>query len=151
MFSQEMISRVKTTIKSAIPAEFAHKRAKGRTGEDVACIFLERNGFKILVRNYQKKWGELDIVASKDGVLDFFEVKSVTAVCPLRFFDSHRPEDNVHSLKVRHIRRMIETYLAERGRKDHGQDQEFRFHVLCVYMDLETRKARVKWIKDVIL
>ena len=146
-----MISRVKTTIKSAIPAEFPHKRAKGRTGEDVACIFLEKNGFKILVRNYQKKWGELDIIATKDGVLDFFEVKSVTAVYAERFFDAHRPEENVHSLKVRHIRRMIETYLAEQGSRGFGRDQEFRFHVLCVYMDLDTRKARVKWIKDVIL
>ena len=141
MFSQETISRVNGPV-------FKHKREKGNKGEDIACIYLERNGFKVVVRNYQKKWGELDIIAVKGGVLHFFEVKSVTAVFAERFFDAHRPEDNIHGLKVRHIRKMIQTYLIECGR---GLDAEFHFHALCVFMDLETRRAHVKWIKDVIL
>ena len=125
-----------------------HKREKGNIGENIACVFLESHGFTIVTRNYQKKWGELDIIAKKDKVLHFFEVKSVTAMYAERFWDAHRPEDNVHGLKVRHIRRMIETYLAE---KRLGLETTFNFHVLCVFMDLSRRRARVKWIKDVIL
>ena len=125
-----------------------HKREKGNIGEDIACVFLEKRGFKIVARNYQKKWGELDIVAEKDNVLHFFEVKSVTAEYAERFWDAHRPEDNVHGLKVRHIRKMVETYLAEGKRES---DTEFYFHVLCVFMNLESRRAKVKWIKNVIL
>ena len=151
MFSQEKISRVITTLKSKDSVVFPHKRAKGLMGEDIACIFLEKKGFRILARNYQKKWGELDIIATKDDVLDFFEVKSVTTAYAERFFDAHRPEENVHSMKVRHIRRMIETYICEQGRGIRRRDMLFHFHVLCVYMNMETRMAHVKWIKDVIL
>jgi len=51
-------------------------------------------------------------------------------------------------LKIRHIRRMIETYLEETGR---GLDAEFQFHVLCVFMSSQERKASVKWIQNIIL
>ena len=120
---------------------------KGNKGEDAACKFLENNKFAIVGRNYARKWGEIDIIAKKEGILNFFEVKSVTYKT-LGEFDAHRPEDNVNALKVSHLRRIIETYLYD---KSSGQDQEFKFHVLCVYLDMETRLARVKWIKDVIL
>jgi len=125
-----------------------HTRDLGMIGEDVSCTFLKRHGFEIVARNYQKKWGEIDIIARKGGVTHFFEVKSVTSVHDERSRDVHRPEDNVHGLKGRHIGRMIETYLSESRL---GLDAEFYFHVLCVYMDLETRRARVKWVKNVIL
>ncbi len=124
-----------------------HTRSKGNIGEEVACTFLKGKGFTIVDRNYQRKWGELDIIGQKDKIIHFFEVKSVTA----DFSDNtntHKPEDNVHGLKVRHIRRMVETYLAD---KKQGIDVEFQFHVLSVYMNEKTRRARVKWLKNVIL
>ena len=122
-----------------------HTRYKGNKGEDVACTFLERKGFKIIARNYLKKWGELDIVATKGGILHFFEVKSVTFG---ETRSGHRPEDNVHGLKVKSIRRMIETYLAEY--KIHPETV-FQFHILCVFMDMQRRTARVKWLENIIL
>jgi Holliday junction resolvase-like predicted endonuclease len=131
-----------------------HKRAKGNIGEDVACRFLCSEGFIIVDRNYQKRWGELDIVALKEKSLHFFEVKSVTRNFPVNspdlhaHSDFHRPEDNVHSLKVRHLRKIIQTYLAEKRK---GPDMEFYFHILCVFMNIRTRRARVQWIKDIIL
>ena len=116
-------------------------RSRGAIGENIACVFLERKGYAIIARNYLKKWGELDIVAEKDKILHFVEVKSVTGT-------SYRPEENVHDLKLKKIRRMIQTYLAEKGIVS---ETEFCFHVICVFMNEKTRKARVKWIKDVIL
>jgi putative endonuclease len=142
----------------------AHKRAKGNTGENIACEFLKRNGFQILDRNYLKKWGELDIVAKKDisndqllmasgqsrrRELHFFEVKSVTCDLGEKFFDIHRAEDNVDGWKMRKLRRIIETYLGEKG--SDGIETPFKFHVLCVYMNMTTRNARVKWLKDIII
>jgi putative endonuclease len=124
-----------------------HTRSKGLVGEDVACTFLIKNGFSIISRNYQKKWGEIDIIAQKDGGLHFFEVKSVS-VTLISGGGGHRPEDNVHGLKRKKIGRMIETYLVDQGL---DMSVEFGFHVLCVFMDINKRIARVKWIKDVIL
>jgi len=51
-------------------------RAKGNLAEDKACKFLDENGFMILQRNFYSRFGEIDIIASKDEVLHFIEVKS---------------------------------------------------------------------------
>lgn len=52
-------------------------------GEDKACEFLQKQGFKIIERNFRKGYGEIDIVAieeTKDGkVLVFVEVKTRTS------------------------------------------------------------------------
>jgi Holliday junction resolvase-like predicted endonuclease len=129
-----------------------HNRQKGNKGEDIACKYLQNKGFTIVERNYQKAWGELDIIAEKDKYIHFFEVKSVSADLSARdeSRDSvgHRPEENVHALKSRHIRRVVATYLEETGK---GLEAEFKFHVLCVFMDFRKRLSRVKWIRDIIL
>ncbi len=51
-------------------------RAKGNLAEDKACKFLDENGFMIVERNFYSRFGEIDIIASKDEVLHFVEVKS---------------------------------------------------------------------------
>jgi putative endonuclease len=57
------------------------KQKKGEWGEKQASLFLQRQGYKIIKRNYQvdKDWvrGEIDIIAKDpDGVLSFVEVKT---------------------------------------------------------------------------
>ncbi len=51
-------------------------RAKGNLAEDKACEFLLSNGFLIIERNFYSRFGEIDIIATKDEVLRFIEVKS---------------------------------------------------------------------------
>ncbi|MEK7646368.1 MAG: YraN family protein [Patescibacteria group bacterium] len=123
-------------------------RAKGRIGENEACSFIEREGFVVKERNYQKKWGEIDIIATKGHVIHFFEVKSITVPSIDSLEHEYRPEENVHGLKVRNIRRMVETYLFEQGG---GDGQEFSFHVLCVFRETKTGRVVIRWIKDIIL
>ena len=48
----------------------------GIVGEDRACAYLKKQGFVILQRNFHSKFGELDIIAKKDEILHFIEVKS---------------------------------------------------------------------------
>ena len=120
----------------------------GDTGEEISCIFLKNKGFCIRERQYRKVWGEIDIVAYKEGVVHFFEVKSIIVSDLRRAEVFHRPEENVHGLKIRRIRRMIETYFDEREGKS---EVEFKFHVLCVFMSVKERRAKVKWIENIIL
>ena len=47
----------------------------GILGEDRACVFLKKQGFDILARNFRSKFGEIDIIALKDEILHFIEVK----------------------------------------------------------------------------
>ena len=48
----------------------------GRRGEDAACAYLERHGYKVVDRNYRCRWGEIDVIAVKGGTLAFVEVKT---------------------------------------------------------------------------
>jgi len=51
-------------------------RAKGNIGEDKAVAFLQSHGFFIVERNFYSRFGEIDIIAIKDDILHFIEVKS---------------------------------------------------------------------------
>lgn len=51
-------------------------KTTGDRGEDLAARFLQAGGYSILQRNWRLgRWGEIDIVARKEGVLVFCEVK----------------------------------------------------------------------------
>ena len=48
----------------------------GQSGEDIAAEFLRKKGYRILFRNWT--WGkhEIDIIAGKDDIVAFVEVKT---------------------------------------------------------------------------
>jgi len=58
-------------------------RAKGDLAEDKACAFIQKLGFQIIERNFTLRGGEIDIIAIKDEVLHFIEVKSGSSYDPL--------------------------------------------------------------------
>src|SRR3989338_8799484 len=120
------------------------KRKIGDIGEEVAVKYLERKGFRILERNYLRKWGEIDIVAEKGQLLSFIEVKSVSRE-PGK---GYRPEENMHPAKLKRLHRVIQTYLLDRKVPD---SKEWRVDVACVYLDFSTRKAKVEMLENVIL
>lgn len=51
---------------------------RGAYGEKLASIYLEQKGFTIMERNYRYKRAEVDIIAQKDNLLLFVEVKART-------------------------------------------------------------------------
>lgn len=52
------------------------KNISGKFGEMYAAKHLEKNGYKIIRRNYKTKLAEIDIVAMDGEVLCFVEVKT---------------------------------------------------------------------------
>ena len=48
----------------------------GAFGEAYAVDCLRRDGYEILTRNFSCRFGELDVIAKKDGIIAFVEVKS---------------------------------------------------------------------------
>ncbi len=53
-----------------------NNRAVGNAGEDAVCEYLKNKGCVIVRRNYYSPYGEIDIVAEKDGCTSFVEVKT---------------------------------------------------------------------------
>lgn len=134
-----------------MPKVFTSDKQKiGKMGEDVARKFLMKHGFSIQDQNHTKKWGELDIVATKDKRIHFIEVKSMVAVDLELAMKSggYRPEDNMHPYKMKRMARTIQTYLLE---ENIDEDVEWQVDLLLVYMDMKRRKARVKVVSDIIL
>jgi putative endonuclease len=120
------------------------KRRLGDLGEGIACTFLEKYGFKIVERNYLRKWGEIDIIAKKGELLHFIEVKSVSYVTPSK--NGYRAEDNVHPWKLRRLYRTIETYLLHKK-----LDCDWQLDLITVKMDTDTRKAHVELLENIII
>jgi len=80
----------------------------GNDAETLATQFLEEAGFVIVERNYYaRKLGEIDIIASRRGVLHFIEVKSSQ-----KHFD---PIYNLGPTKVRRVINSAHYYLKTKG------------------------------------
>ena len=52
------------------------KRKIGDFGEDLAARYMIEKGYEILCRNFSKPYGEIDIIAIKDDIICFVEVKT---------------------------------------------------------------------------
>ena len=119
----------------------------GKIGENIAKTFLMKQGFTILDQNYQIRYGELDIVAKKDNVLHFVEVKSVK-VRDCNHVDSLkiRPEDNLTYVKWEKLLITLETY---RKHKNIEPDMLYQVDLACVYVDTEKREGRVRLIQNI--
>ncbi|PJA32619.1 MAG: hypothetical protein CO185_02200 [Candidatus Zambryskibacteria bacterium CG_4_9_14_3_um_filter_42_15] len=122
------------------------KRKLGDIGEGVACVFLEKNGFIIIEKNYLRKWGEIDIVAKKADVIHFVEVKSVSCVTFDNISGDYRPEDNMHPWKLKRLSRVIQTYLLDRK-----IDTDWQLDLITVRIDQKNRKARAEILENIII
>lgn len=120
----------------------------GRIGERIAALFLMRKGFEIIGQNYRQKWGEIDIIATKEGIVHFVEVKAVSREIYTdkgsREMD-YRPEELVHMSKLRKITRTASSYMEEK--KD---QREYQIDVVGVIMDEVSRTARCRLFEQVL-
>jgi putative endonuclease len=124
------------------------KRKIGELGEGIAAEFLRRKGFKVIARNYRKPWGEIDIIAEREGVVRFVEVKSVTRESSedvSRESNEHRPEELVHAHKLQKLARTAEMYM------NHENDQrDFQIDVVGVFLDVARRRARCRLFEQAL-
>ena len=124
----------------------------GAMGESIAAKYLINKGFFIIDRNYRRKWGELDIIAKKDGIIHFVEVKTVSRQSYGGHFEqeinNYRPEDNMHPWKIKRLQRAIQTYLLEKYKKE---EPPWQFDLACVFLDQERRVAKVRFMENIIL
>lgn len=96
-------------------------RERGGAGEALAVRHLERNGLRIVERNWRCSSGEIDIVARDGEELVIVEVKSAGRVTEFK------PEDRVNYAKRQKLKQLAAAYL--RARK---LDAPVRYDVVAV-------------------
>jgi putative endonuclease len=87
----------------------AKRRQLGLQGEEVAARWLEKQGYRILERNWRNGHLELDLVASLGHTLIIAEVKTRRERTNE---PESRPEEAVSAVKQRHLARAAQAYLA---------------------------------------
>lgn len=81
----------------------------GKSGEDMACEYLVNNRWKIIDRNFRRKFGELDIIAKeKSGILVFVEVKTMTGNNDYLL----KPEDQMTKSKIGKFKKIAQYYAG---------------------------------------
>lgn len=107
------------------------KNKSQNEGENIACSFLKKNGYKIKEKNFRTRYGELDIVALDSKTICFIEVKSRSRT------DYGMPEEFVDKNKQEKLIKAALTYIS----KNKIKDQDMRFDIVSI--DLNTSAARV--------
>lgn len=92
--------------------EKKNKRKTGSEGEEIACEFISKLGYKIVERNYQFGHGEIDIIAKDGEILVFIEVKY------RKNLEYGPPELAITKGKQNLVKRTATAYLWEKEIKD---------------------------------
>ncbi len=108
----------------------------GKIAEDLAAGHLQKNGYRILARNFRFQKAEIDIVAEKDEFIIIVEVKA-------RSTDAFMlPQEAVTKTKMRSIVSAANHYLEESGKQN-----EVRFDIISVLPD-NKRNLKIDHIID---
>jgi len=110
----------------------------GKKGEDLAAGWLKGKGFTILDRNWRSVRCEVDIIAIRQGIYHFIEVKSGTSLL------YGHPEERVSRKKIGNLMRAALAWrlrFAEPGKR-------VQYDVLSVSM-LRDKEPEYFFIEDV--
>lgn len=100
---------------------------KGKKSEEIAADWLENEEYEIISTNFRFNKKEIDIIARKEDLLIFVEVKSKS------FWSDENPGDIVTFKKQKFLIRAAEAYMM-----CNGIDMDTRFDVVFViYKDEE--------------
>jgi putative endonuclease len=115
------------------------RKSLGRLGEQLAAEHFERLGWRIVERNYQTRFGELDLVALDAATLVFGEVKT----CRL---GRGQPWDSLHERKRAQVRRIAGLWFSER--RGAPRFERVRFDAIGVLIDDRDALVRLDHLED---
>ena len=115
-------------------------RSIGNLGEDAAANHLKKNGYKVVKRNYVANDAEIDVIATRDDILAFVEVKTRNIKWLGSKFD--RPSAAVTPEKQRKIIKAASRFIGYKYK-----NFKKRFDVIEVYTDSVDGKDIIKEIR----
>jgi putative endonuclease len=116
---------------------FNDKIKLGKLGEQIAEKYLKNKGYKIIDKNFYARCGEIDIIAKKDKVIHFIEVKTRTN----KSFGW--PEEAVNEDKLEKIAETAELYLAK-----NEINAEWQIDIVGIILGEKKEIVDIKYIKN---
>lgn len=113
----------------------------GIFAEGIARRYLLKKGYEILAANYRMNFGELDIVARKNGIVCFIEVKANK-----KLYEGFEPELRVDSRKQNKLIKLATAYMLNKGL----HETPWQIDIVSVIFDFENKKAGIKHFKNAI-
>ena len=114
------------------------KKELGQAGEKMAEIFLRKQGYRILARNYQTPYGEIDLIAREARMTVFIEVRT------RRGKDFGTPIESLTREKISHWEKSASSYLQKSGEFD----QPIRFDFVGV--DLSEKVPKISLTRNIL-
>ena len=114
----------------------------GFLAENIAARHLREKGYEIIAQNYQKPWGEIDIIARSPEAVAFVEVKANRREFGMGF----NPEVRVDQRKLSKITKTAMLFLEyELG----NLEQEWQVDIISITFNSERRTATLRHFKNV--
>ncbi len=95
---------------------------------------LRKERFEIFEVNFTTRFGEIDIIAAKDNIMVFIEVKTRTSN------NFGMPEESVGTVKASKIKRVAEYYLSKMQNRE---EFDYRFDIISVLINRSKLKEVV--------
>lgn len=123
---------------STIKSNMMDRRSLAKYGESLAAAYLGKNGYKILEKNFNSHYGEIDIVAIDSNTLVFVEVKTRYS------FEFGKPEESITKRKLYLVGRTGQYYkLTHEGVPD-----LLRIDAVLIEINGEGKTTRLELIKN---
>lgn len=118
-----------------------HNQDLGQKGEDIAAKYLKEKGYEIRECNFWRRpFGEIDIIAQKQGKIIFVEVKTIEEQ------NDFLAEDELTPCKYRNLLKMAEIYLSS---KKLPQDTPCQIDIIAITIK-ENGKCILRHYKNAI-
>ena len=114
------------------------KQELGKKGEEIACIYLENRGYKIIEKNFFCKLGEIDIIVKQENTVIFIEVKT------RKNKKFGNPAEAVNKRKQIHMYNVAKYYILIKGLRN----IQLRFDVIEIMM--ERGEFKINHIKQIL-
>jgi putative endonuclease len=121
------------------PSGKSNRRTTGREAEQLAQAYLQEQGIRIVCLNWRCPSGEIDIVAEKDGILRFVEVRSRSTEG--RYGTAVQ---SVNYRKQRQVRETAQVYLY----RTKQFERKVQFDVIAIQLDREGQLVELQHIEN---
>jgi len=114
-----------------------YNRETGRKAEEAAGLYLEKLGYRVIMRNFSTRYGEIDMICADNKITVFVEVKAKKG---LKF---GTPEEMFTRYKYEKVKRMATVYLK-------GIEVPCRIDMAAVELDENQQVKSIRHYKNVV-